>query len=267
MRDTLGRFTKGVVPNNKIILDEILLRELYKNYGSVMIARKFNISKQAVLRNLHEYNIPIKPRLKILPEYHKKSLRVLKSKPAWNKGQTKNTNKSLLQMSIKSSGSNNPKWKPEIHTNEKILCKCGCGKLINKYDKRGRKRYYKRSHNKENLFTTENNSGKNSYSWKGGIFSEHDRIRHTEEYNQWRLSVYKRDWYKCQKCGSKKNIIAHHIKYFSEYPELRFDKNNGITLCRSCHFRLHLEEKRLCQIKIKKDQENKVQDLVSQGVD
>jgi hypothetical protein len=25
---------------------------------------------------------------------------------------------------------------------EKIFCKCGCGTLINKYDSRGRNRYY-----------------------------------------------------------------------------------------------------------------------------
>ena len=263
MKDSLGRYIRGSVPKNKIILDEILLRELYKEYGSTTIARKLNVSKQTVLRCFHEYNISIKDKSVKLPEYHKKSLRVPKSKLVWNKGQTKNTNKSLLQISIKLSGNNNLRWNPEIHTNEKILCKCGCGELINKYDKRGRIRYYKKGHNKENLFTSENASGKNSYSWKGGITSEHDKIRHSEIYNQWRLSIYERDLYKCQKCGSKKNIIAHHIKYFSRYPELRFDKNNGITLCRSCHFELHLGEKRLCQIKTEKIQENKVLDLVN----
>ena len=54
-------------------------------------------------------------------------------------------------------------------------------------------------------------------------------------YKRWRKQVYKRDNNTCQICGSKKRLEAHHIKRWSEFPQLRFDCNNGVTLCRACH--------------------------------
>ena len=37
----------------------------------------------------------------------------------------------------------------------------------------------------------------------------------------------------CRKVGVY--LTAHHIKSWKNYPELRFDINNGITLCEDCH--------------------------------
>jgi len=37
----------------------------------------------------------------------------------------------------------------------------------------------------------------------------------------------------------RKKIVAHHLKLFSEFPELRFSVDNGIVLCRSCHLKVH----------------------------
>jgi len=65
------------------------------------------------------------------------------------------------------------------------------------------------------------------------------------EYKSWRESVFKRDNWTCQKCGAKSGngktiyLHPHHILNFAEYPELRFDVNNGITLCRKCHKEFH----------------------------
>mgnify|MGYP001572883935 CR=1 FL=1 len=73
-------------------------------------------------------------------------------------------------------------------------------------------------------------------NWKGGITPENRRIRTSIEYKQWRMSVFKRDWFACILCGYKgKDIHADHIKKFSDYPELRLDISNGRTLCIPCH--------------------------------
>lgn len=71
--------------------------------------------------------------------------------------------------------------------------------------------------------------------------------RNDSSYYDWRLQVYKRDSYKCKinnvDCAGR--IIAHHILGWAEYPELRYDINNGITLCLAHHPRKRAEEKRL----------------------
>ncbi len=54
-------------------------------------------------------------------------------------------------------------------------------------------------------------------------------------YKRWRSEVYKRDRRQCQLCKSKKKLEAHHIRTWSKFPQLRFDINNGVTLCRACH--------------------------------
>jgi 5-methylcytosine-specific restriction enzyme A len=43
----------------------------------------------------------------------------------------------------------------------------------------------------------------------------------------------------CQACGRTNNLEVHHIKDYSEHPELELDDDNLITLCSGgtkCHF-------------------------------
>jgi hypothetical protein len=84
--------------------------------------------------------------------------------------------------------------------------------------------------------------GSNHWNWKGGKSEVNHRLRNENESKEWREKVYKRDYWTCQKCGYKGHqIVAHHILDFNNYPDLRFDVNNGVTLCRSCHKREHSE--------------------------
>jgi 5-methylcytosine-specific restriction endonuclease McrA len=59
--------------------------------------------------------------------------------------------------------------------------------------------------------------------------------------NNWKMQVKIRDKMTCQICGVKKqnfkdkNICAHHIKSKKDFPDLTYNIDNGITLCRSCH--------------------------------
>ena len=67
------------------------------------------------------------------------------------------------------------------------------------------------------------------------------RDRSTLEYRTWRENVFVRDNFTCQKCfslGLKLN--AHHIIRWIDNIDLRYDINNGITLCEKCHRLEHL---------------------------
>jgi hypothetical protein len=56
-------------------------------------------------------------------------------------------------------------------------------------------------------------------------------------YKKWRKDVYTRDSFCCQwpGCINKKKLNAHHIRTWANYPALRYDVNNGITLCKQHH--------------------------------
>jgi len=78
--------------------------------------------------------------------------------------------------------------------------------------------------------------GKRAFNWKGGKTKKLKLIRNSQDYIEWREAVFIRDDYTCQKCFSKgKYLHAHHIKQLAFYPELAFDVNNGVTLCKDCH--------------------------------
>jgi len=70
-------------------------------------------------------------------------------------------------------------------------------------------------------------------------FKDETDKRNSQECIEWRNEVFKRDNYTCVECGVKGNINAHHIKEWHQYPELRFDLDNGITLCVECHVKKH----------------------------
>jgi len=82
--------------------------------------------------------------------------------------------------------------------------------------------------------------GEKNNRWKGGITPEHTKIRNSVKGTTWRKEVFAKDNWTCQKCDKRGgNLNAHHIKPFSTNPKLRFDVDNGITLCEKCHKLAH----------------------------
>lgn len=113
------------------------------------------------------------------------------------------------------------------------VCKCSCGALLS----------VRGGDLKNGHTTTCGNalihwSGENAPGWKGGLTSLNVRGKNNSDYSNWRDAVYAKDWYTCQCCGKSKGIIknAHHILPYASNEYLRYDVNNGICMCKECHY-------------------------------
>ncbi|MGH7179978.1 MAG: HNH endonuclease [Tepidisphaeraceae bacterium] len=80
-----------------------------------------------------------------------------------------------------------------------------------------------------------NQRGEKHHNWKGGKRPLRNRV----EDNRWKTAVVERDGRTCRRCGSTTNLVAHHFKSWDDFPDLRLDVDNGITLCKACHTSVH----------------------------
>ena len=90
------------------------------------------------------------------------------------------------------------------------------------------------SHNKAKYCSVECKN--KSQVREDGITPENVKIRNSIEFRLWRKAVFKYDNWTCWICeirGGK--LHSHHLKRFSEYPELRLKVSTGLTLCEFCH--------------------------------
>lgn len=90
--------------------------------------------------------------------------------------------------------------------------------------------------------------GKDSPSW----IPDRTKLKKSDEkrtsaYNYWRKQVWERDKFKCKISNEdcKGRLEAHHILPWRDYPELRYEINNGITLCHVHHPRKRTDEAKL----------------------
>lgn len=132
-------------------------------------------------------------------------------------------------------GENNPKWQ-DGHIREKVCAGCGVrfslrlGQPITTFKNqkfcskpcadKGGLRYY----------------GEDNVRWNPNA---RRRVREGK-HSSWARAVISRDGAQCQKCGAREvELHAHHIKPYHDFPEFRWDIDNGLTLCAPCHWAEH----------------------------
>lgn len=230
MRNKTGQFIKSNSLANdknwlyqKYVIERISWNDFYKIYG---------VSPDVLRCRLKEFNLKRKN-----IAWNKNTKGIMKpNKTSFKKGDSKPINAFKYKkgsIPSKEHINNQIKGIIESYRNGRIPC---CPMLGKKHSLDTKIKISKSRKGKI--------KGINHHNWKGGITPEEMLIRESLEYRIWKLEVYKRDRGFCQICGRRcnnNNIVAHHIKPFSDYPELRFDIDNGITLCRSCHKKIHSE--------------------------
>lgn len=77
--------------------------------------------------------------------------------------------------------------------------------------------------------------------------SEESKYRNSPAHKDWSKSVKNRDGWKCRisndNCSGR--LEAHHILGWKDHPELRYQINNGISLCHAHHPRRREDEQKM----------------------
>lgn len=98
-------------------------------------------------------------------------------------------------------------------------------------------------------YRSDNYFGEKIYNWiqdRTSLKDDH-KDRGGQLHRDWSKNVKNRDGWKCKiandNCSGR--LEAHHILGWSDYPELRYELNNGITLCHAHHPRKRKDEAEL----------------------
>lgn len=161
---------------------------------------------------------------------------------------------------------------------ETLRCACDCGTPIASPDAKGRPRRFARGHNLrvdhplhrpgvQNWWTGRRHTdearatisekasrpkpwlrgerngmagrtGASNPNWKGGVSPDRQHIYASAEWREVVRAVKRRDG-GCVECRSAAELHVHHVRSFAEFPALRLDPDNLVTLCRPCHIEAH----------------------------
>lgn len=139
------------------------------------------------------------------------------------------------------AGNKNPNYKGGNVDVNCAQCNESITKKRGQYNANENKRFFC-SNECYDLWRHINLAKENAYCYKqpeDRITPKNKALRETFEGREWKKSCKFRDNFMCIICGSNEILQIHHIKSFTRFPELRFDIDNGATLCKKHHTEFH----------------------------
>ena len=88
-------------------------------------------------------------------------------------------------------------------------------------------------------------SGKNNPNYNPNLTNEdreemYKKRKGDQDFKKWSKQVKERDNFTCDICGQKHGgLVSHHLNAWRDYKEQRYDLENGVCLCESCHKEFH----------------------------
>lgn len=205
----------------KLNIHKDKLKALYIDEGlnTRQIAKIMGVSMRTICRRLHEFEIPVNPK-------GEKPFLILQDAD-WMRQQYKTKSVTEIAKEVGCSSGVVTSWlnKHDIK--------------IDRHKHRRGKKFSEESRQKLSKARKGKYTGKDNWNWKEDKTNPYQAERVSYKAKEWSKQVRKRDNNTCVKCGETKKLHAHHIKSFKEYPELRYDLDNGMTLCVSCHQKEH----------------------------
>lgn len=89
------------------------------------------------------------------------------------------------------------------------------------------------------LFSGKNNNLYNHNKSDEERYIDNELLRHIDGYSDFIKKVLNKFNYSCYICGSKDNLVVHHLDGYDWCKEKRTDVNNGVCLCNKCHKSFH----------------------------
>lgn len=118
----------------------------------------------------------------------------------------------------------------------KWVCECSCGKTIiikSEYLVEGTK----------SCGCLQKRTGPENPKWNHDLSLEdrENRKNRGKKFEVWAKQIKIRDNFTCKLCfdDSGGNLISHHLNAWHSFKNQRYDLNNGICLCESCHKQFH----------------------------
>jgi hypothetical protein len=188
-----------------------------------------------------------------------------KGQKPWNKGLTRDTDKRIMTNGFKSRKGKMIKCKfcqNAFYIFPSRLGRRYCSKQCSNYAKRGvvvqKRSLWEKGHTPWNKgLTIKDSRVKKNIENTVKAFKLKRKLKQVRipflpmenklKYAGNQLKCFEFDKYRCTSCGSSNELIVHH----RDHNRKNHDFNNLITLCRSCHARIHNDEINL-KIKLKK---------------